>query len=395
VTLDGELSLNVSGQIRAVILSCGNTGSVTLKHQNVGGIAGWQSLGLIKDCVNTGRLDTQSADYVGGIAGMSQGYIRQCSARCALLGDAYVGGIAGIGKTVTDCRSIVTVEARETKGAVLGAAEDIDDGESILGNCYVSVEPQLAAVDGIDYEGVAQPIPLKEFLALPELDKVFQNVTVRFVAENGEETVVTMKPGQSVPASRIPEVAPKTGFTGYWEGLEKDSLKNLVFDMTFRAVYTAHDTVVSSQATREDGRPLLLVQGDFTSDGAVSVETGSAFPQLAEKEKALESWEISVSGFEKVTVGRLLMGAEMSADTLGLYVQDMQGTWQRREFRISGSYLVFSLADGDQAVALTQLPEKVDLPLVLGIGGAAVAASVVVCVLVLRCRSKKRFAKNI
>lgn len=389
VTLDGELSLNVSGQIRAVILSCSNTGSVTLKRQNAGGVAGWQSLGLIKDCVNTGRLDTQSADYVGGIAGMSQGYIRRCSARCALTGDAYVGGIAGIGKTVTDCRSIVTVEARENIGAVLGAAEDIVAGEAILGNCYVSVEPQLAAVDGIDYEDVAQPVPLKEFLALPELDKVFQNVKVRFVAENGEETVVTIKPGQSVPASRIPEITPKTGFAGYWEGLEKDSLKNLVFDMTFRAVYTAHDTVVGSQVTREDGRPLLLVQGDFTADGAVSVESGSSFPNLAEKEKALESWKISVTGCETVTAGRLLMGADMPADTLGLYIQDAQGTWQRREFQISGSYLVFSLAEGEQAVALTQLPESVNLPLILGIGGAAIVAAAIICVLLLRSRKKR------
>jgi len=394
VTLSGNLSLNVSGQIRAVILSCNNAGSVTLKRQNAGGIVGWQSLGLAKDCVNTGRLDTQTADYVGGIVGMSQGMVRQCSARCAVFGDAYVGGIAGKGKTVTDCRSIVMVEARESQGAVLGALETRTDADSILGNCYVPVQSQLAAVDGIDYDGAAQPVTLKAFLQLPGLDKVFRTVTVRFIAEDGKETVVTIAPGQSVPTSKIPEVASKTGFTGSWEGLEEETLKNLVFDMTFRVVYTAYDTVVSSQAIREDGRPLLLVQGNFISNGAVTAEPYDSFPKSAEKELRLESWQITVTGCETVTGGRLLVPADISAEHLGLYVQNSQGTWERREFRVAGSYLVFSLAKDEQAVALTQLPKEVNLLLVLGLGGAVLMAAAVAFVLLLRRRGKKQAAKT-
>ena len=52
--------------------------------------------------------------------GKSSGYVRQCSAKSDITGNAYVGGIAGEGLTVTDCRSMVQLTGSEKTGAVLG-----------------------------------------------------------------------------------------------------------------------------------------------------------------------------------------------------------------------------------------------------------------------------------
>lgn len=59
---NGEESLNFRSELRAVILDCRNDGTVTGTKQNVGGIAGWQSLGLVRNSENTGKIDaaTQS-----------------------------------------------------------------------------------------------------------------------------------------------------------------------------------------------------------------------------------------------------------------------------------------------------------------------------------------------
>ena len=67
----GEESLNFESQLRVVILNCENKASVTARKQNAGGITGWQAMGLVKNSTNTGKLDCDGADYVGGISGLS------------------------------------------------------------------------------------------------------------------------------------------------------------------------------------------------------------------------------------------------------------------------------------------------------------------------------------
>ena len=71
----GESSMDVSSEIRAVVRDCVNNGKVTVKKQNGGGIVGWQSLGLVRDCLNLGETGGDAADYVGGIAGYSTSFI--------------------------------------------------------------------------------------------------------------------------------------------------------------------------------------------------------------------------------------------------------------------------------------------------------------------------------
>jgi len=388
VTLEGAFSLNVSGQIRAVVLKCSNAGTVTVRRQNAGGIVGWQSLGLVKECVNTGDLTADAAQYLGGICGRSSGFIRDCSARCRITAAANAGGIAGSGRTVSGCRAIVTVSARERAGALLGWAEPENRQQTVMDNYFVAVQPELGAIDGISYKGVAEPLELEAFLTLPEQNRMFRTVTVTFTAEDGTEQAFTLNAGETLET--VPQVPQKPGYTGRWEGLQAVSLENILFDMTFTAVYTGHDTVLESQTKRDDGRPVLLVQGDFADGGAVSVEELAQAPHLEEKETLLESWQLTLAGCEAVLEGRLAKPAEADAQQLQLYVRAAEENWQRREFRVNGSYLVFSLGEGENGIALTQLPPQVNWQLPAAVGAVAVVAALAV---ILAIKKKKRAAK--
>ena len=54
-------------------------------------------LGVTQGCQNYGSVTSESGDYVGGIVGSSASTVRECWAMCALSGDDWIGGVAGLG----------------------------------------------------------------------------------------------------------------------------------------------------------------------------------------------------------------------------------------------------------------------------------------------------------
>lgn len=75
-------------------------------------------MGSVLQSYNFGNLESDDADYVGGIAGQSKSIIRRSAAKCRLSGDNYVGGIAGSGFTITGSRSFVLADGDEYVGAI-------------------------------------------------------------------------------------------------------------------------------------------------------------------------------------------------------------------------------------------------------------------------------------
>ena len=278
--ISGENSLNFQSQLRSVILNCENDGTVTAGKENAGGIVGWQWLGLVKECRNVGDLEAEGTDYVGGISGQSTGYIRSSSAKCTLTGEKYVGGIAGSAEIATDCRSMVVLEGTEKLGAVLGAAEPNSKEEEtpISGNFYLRIFGDLGGIDGISYDGQAQSLTERDFFALEDLPELFQNVIITFHLNNGTGRRVTIPSGGKLEASQIPGVPVREGAVGEWEGLAETDLTNIVFNLSFEPHYTSYSATIQSDAIRENGFPLLLVQGDFTEDTVQTITETDAAP---------------------------------------------------------------------------------------------------------------------
>lgn len=382
----GEPSLNFQSDVRAVMLNCENSGMVTGKKQNVGGLVGWQSLGLVKTGANTGKVDGTAAQYVGGVAGRSTGFLRSVCANCEIIGDSYMGGIAGSAMIVTDSLSQVKLlDGREKLGAILGWAEEnqSEEEEPIRENYYLPVDMDLGAIDGISYAGLAQPMEMDTFLATQDLPDTFKNVKIRFLYEDGTITEVLVPTGGDLAAEKIPEVPVKSGYSGSWDGMDQAQFTDILFDMTFEAVYRAYSPTIESVEVRKDGRAIVLLEGSFTDAAAVIVEATDAAPELDKKQQLLESWTIQTN--EIGTTARLLMNEVEETDTLQLFMKKADSQWQQTDFHVDGSYLVFELAETQAQIAIVQ---QVQSNMIWAVAAGAVLIMLFPVILVI-CKKKR------
>ncbi len=387
----GENSLNFESQLRAVILSCENRGTVQGGKQFAGGIVGWQILGLVKDSRNTGALEAADALYAGGIAGLSQGYLRENSAKCDISAKRLAGGIAGSAAVVTDCRSMVVIrEASEQTGAVLGGREeDVHEEETpIAGNYYLNVDADPGGIDGVSYDGLAQPLSQEEFFRLENLPDLFRQVVVTFQYENGGETRIALDTGAALEPDRIPAVPEKDGAEGSWEGLEEANLRRISFDLRFRAVYTGSRKVIESDVRGQEDLPVLLAEGEFPSGAQLTLEPlEENLPQLEKGQTLVQAWQVSAAEAVSLIRGRLQIPGDRDPERLSLWRRGGDGVWRLTEHTRDGSYLVFPMEAGDTALALAEDPSFPWLRLFLGLGGVLVLAA---GLLIRRKAGKKR-----
>lgn len=383
----GETSLFFKSELRAVIRNCTNYGVVSAKKQNAGGIVGWQSMGLVKSSTNTGMLISPTASCVGGISGLSAGFIRSSYARCQITASTNAGGIAGKGSIATDCIAMVKlVDCKEKAGAILGEAGQTEEENPISGNYYLLIGKDIGAIDGINYAGKAESIALDKLMGMEALPLVFRYVLVLFIQEDGEIIQLPVSTGGALDQTKIPSVTKKTGHTGTWEGLEKADLDHILFDMTFMPVYTPHSSVIATEKTRENGLPILLLEGTFTEGVSVSVAKTKRTPKLGDRESLLECWSITAS--EGGRTARFLLPADESGSDVKLYATNAQGDWREVSFTQNGSYLVFALWPSDTHFALVAVEPNV-MPWVVGGIGAAVAVAVCAVFVIVRKKRAK------
>ena len=384
--INGKESFNFRSEVRAVILNCENHGKITGSKQNVGGIAGWQFLGLIKNCSNTGTVDAANADYVGGVSGRSSGFIRSDYAKCEIYGKKNTGGIAGNATIVSDCLSQVKLfGGKSNLGAILGFAEKhrSDEENPIARNYYLCVDTDFGAIDGISYSGQAEPMELDAFMEIENLPELFRSVTVRFVFDDGKTTEISVAAGGNLSKSNIPSVPEKEGFTGEWNGLDSAKLSNIMFDMTFEAVYTSYTTSIQSEQCRENGLPLLLAEGAFTDDAAIIITPSELSAAVNDGQQILESWDISAS--EDGTVARFLLPDNVDSEHIKLQKLNEDGSWSDVPFTQDGSYLVFALDTRYMTIALAEASSN---GIVLYTAAAALSLFALISVLIFAAKKK-------
>ncbi len=391
ISVVGDATLNVIGSLRSVIRDCSNTGTVAAKNQRIGGIAGWISMGLIRDCSNSGNINNITADYVGGIVGQSAGFIRNCKVKSSVSGKTNVGGIAGSGAIVSDCYAMVQLSATEKFGSILGSVQENnhDMQEPITANLYLQFAMSPGGIDGISYEGKAHGLRQDDFFLLTQ-DPMFDQVTIRFIADGEVILSVTQNAGSSFTA--IPMIPAKDGFTGYWEACEMQNWDCILFDVTIYGTYVAFSGVIQSQETDGQGRPILLLQGDFSIDATATLTQLQNFTALQRDQTLLQSWQLETEGCMALQGGRLLIPAGQNMKHVVLLVRDSNGNWSERVYKTVGSYIVFSLTDGEDAIALVENPHKAFLSaemLIAGATGAAFVMLVLVVFLLLKRRRKK------
>ena len=375
----GDTTLNFSGAYRAVIIQCSNTASIAVKKQYAGGIAGFVSIGLIKSCTNHANLFCEAASFVGGIAGRSDGYIRNCCAKAQVAAKESAGGIAGQGKTVSDCASLASVTAKEKSGAILGYSQDI----SLLnGNHYMEISQDPGAVDGISYANAAQSLSTEAFLSLPELPAFFQNYTVTFYQADGTAFPISVKTDQVISQEQIPALPDIDGCKGSWLGLE--SIR--YFDSDVICSYEERSKVISSTEIRENGLPILLAEGSFLPGTALSITKQTQ--SLASD--AIEGWNYACAGASTL---RFLPPDGHSATEVIIMEQASDGSWKQIPHTVCDSYVVFSPSDTEGVFCVVSAPHT-PWGLYIGISAAFLMITAIVCLIILRRRKASRGASD-
>lgn len=376
--ISGSRSLNMTYKTRIVVRGCTNQGSVQVQKECAGGIVGSMELGSVLQSQNTADLLQEEVDYVGGIAGQSKSTIRQCAAKGRLSGENYVGGIAGSGYTITDCRAMVEATGTEQVGAVAGGllAEDalgnsvnrlLDQTGAVQGNCFVS--ETLGGIDGVSYAGQAEPVSFADFAALAEQEGLpdgFSRITLTFVADGETVTTLAVEYGAAFDWKDAPEVPAKEGCTGSWSTFASD---RVTFDQTITAVYTPYSAVLASAEQREDGRPILLVQGSF-GEGTLDLTACDDTPAPG----TTECWQFTLPGGTGEAAELRYLPLQPHTD---LYLRGSDGQWRKAQTTTDGSYLVCSLQAGDDAVAAVPR-SNLPWPLLAGAGAVVVALLAVV-----------------
>lgn len=411
--LDGEYRRQY--EYRAVVQQCANTGAVSAKRSNTGGIAGRMDLGLIISCESYGSVESDSGSCVGGIAGLTAATVRSSYAKCTLSGKKYVGGIVGSGvaersdgsaSTVTGCWSLVDItDCQQYEGAVSGA-----DTGTFTDNYFVS--DTLAGINRQSFAGRAEPVSFDTLAAAEGMPGGMTTFTLSFVSDGKVLTSRTFSYGASFDSSVYPPLPEKDGIYAHWD---RTDLHGLHLDTVVTAVYDALLPTLSSEQTREDGRPVILAGGDFNdgdtmaataltltpeefhaADGSLADRAVNWFsylkdgqlPPLTVNRRVAEQWRVSLpdDGQETHTLRYL---PSQDASHLRLYVND-GGGWQAVSYDTVGSYLSFTAGGASPEFAVVTTA-SVWWPLAAAI---AVCVAIVLAILLGRrhCRRRKAAA---
>ena len=385
IKVDGNTSMNLNYNVRAVIRDCQNQGIITAKRQYAGGIVGLASLGLIHSCTNTGELDASSADHIGGIAGESNGYIRNCNVKCMISATSYVGGIAGIASCVTDCRSMIQInDYKEKYGAVLGYSTKEYTYEN---NYYLPVKTDIGGIDGISYEALAKPLCENDFFALENLPDMFKKQTLRFVYDSGSSKNLVLDYGTRIKVADIPAVPKKTGYRGKWENYDELISSKLVFDTTFTIIYTPFSTTVQSRNMRNEISPVLLAEGEFTTDNAINLDATEGPNNLTSEQTLIESWSFTLPYNNSVANLHYLPPSDITTDNLTIFIQNNENSWRKADTKLLESYLVFPINGNDTSFAV--IYQKPDYTINYVIAGSIAGLFVIIgCIIAIRKKKK-------
>lgn len=373
-------TLNVRYKERIVIRECFNSGKVEGKKECVGGIVGEMTLGSIISGMNTGSVSSDE-DKVGGIAGESMGTIRQSSSKCALSGDNQIGGIAGNGKTITDCYSMVEIqEGTYYLGSIAG---QIDDSGTVENNYFV--EGCAPGIDGISLAGEAQPVSYDEFLELPDIPDSFRSIHLTFMADDSQVDRITINYGESFDVTKLPEVPQKDGYSGVWEEFSQE---NITFDQTIEAVYTEYITTLEANL---DGTklPKLLAEGTFDTDDSLEIKKVELYPEDAETRA--ESYQVRLQTSDMGThLYRFLPDASLEMENPSIEVY-RDKAFVPVETGQDGSYLVFEYEDDAFTFTCVDRPtEPVPVVLIAVIAGVCL---VVIFILIIGIHGRKKKKK--
>ena len=376
VSFDREDQLNISSvvldsgryEVLALISGCKNYAGVSAVKSCAGGIAGRMDYGLVSLSGSAGSVSAGN-EYAGGVAGLSAGTLRGCTARANVSASSYMGGIAGSGKNIENCRAMPHLEGyAEFQGSIAGFA----DG-SVKDNLYSDCT--IGGVDGFSFSGQAQYVDYEEFIALDGTPDSFRKISVSFSVEGKTIETVEVPFGGSI--DKLPDVPDKDGMRWRWDDFDSSAV---YFSMTVDGSYVRPVTTLAS----DGNEPLFLAEGVFDeTDSLLAVPLTPDCAALGiNAEELVSAYTVEVPGYDGELTVRML------TEESGRLYKLSGGALNELGYTRDGSRIVFTLENGGSVVLLqAQRGAALLLPIAVAVVAAAGAAAFFVV-------RKKKAAKN-
>ena len=389
----GTESMNATVNTRCVLSKCTNQGQVSGKKDSVGGIAGRQKTGVLKNCESYGPVQAPEAQSVGGIVGASLAAVRESAAKCLIEGDSHVGGVAGTGFTITDCRTMVRINSEgEYIGAIAGEISEQDEENTkiislqdakstVSGNCFVENDA-LFGIDGVSYQGKAWGVSYDNVMQLDHVPESFAHLTVQFMVDGTQVSVRQVEYGGSLSDKDLPQLPAREHEAGKWSDFV---MNNITEDQIVEAVYSPAATVLAS-SQKAGSQPLVLAEGYFTSGQTLKLTDLSDAPQV-EGAQLIAAMRAEVSGGDSVQRQLRYCVGKKEAGRCSVWLRTGQ-VWQRAESSADGSYLVFTMPEGETDFAVLRMPPDLRLP-----AACTGAAALLLLLMAVYRRRKKRAAR--
>lgn len=363
---ENEFHLGANLETKSVLQNGKNYGSVTAKKDCSGGIVGRMELGTTLSCLNLGSVSSDSGSYVGGIAGYSEGVVRDNWAKCELSGGNYIGGIAGFANTLRDCYAIVTItEGAEYIGSVSGSVNP--DG-ILSGNRFVDMG--TAAVDGISYTDRAEPISFKELADIEGIPREFTKFHLTLIADDIVVAKIPFNYGEDLSKIELPEVPAHDDAFGKWEEFDTTGR---ISDITIKAVYAPWITIVASPET--SGKlALALAEGQFTDETQLHAEENG------------DTITVTLTGTSLDSSNTIPVRLQIPTGNITVE-QQIDGKWCQLESTRSGQYIRIEMRGTSGTFRVTQ--NQPNILLFIVVGGAALII-VMIIIMVIKVKKKHR-----
>ena len=375
---------------RCVIRGCVNEGYITAKKDGAGGVVGYMKIGAVVHSEGYGSVESTEGDFVGGICGQSLSVIRNCYAISDVSGGKNIGGIAGYAEELTDCYSLARVEATVGRsGAIAGQVssyEKEDEQQKVKNNFFAG--DALYGIDGISYDGIAQPISYEEMLKVDGIPLAFHHLKITYRTEDQVLGYEEVAYGDSLDHLTYPEIPEKEGYYGVWEDVSGQTMTgNRVLEAEYvekvsvvQSDTHAEQTAATGESSEQESKrkkPYALVESSFTGDAVLRVSTAEEIDSdLQAPEEAGNAYCIYFLNLENADVKpdqeTALRLYNPYGDKAELWRYGEEDGWQKEEVVSRGEYLQTTLTGDAGTYCISQ--KKTDLRFYLILGGCTGAA---------------------
>ena len=371
---------------KCVLRNDTNRGSVKGKKSYVGGACGLHEIGTILRCSNYAKVRSESADYVGGIAGRSYSGIRNCYEKGVLAGQSYIGGIAGASEDIESCVAMPTVtEGTNFVGAIAGSA---DETGKLKDNVFVS--DSLAGVDRISMSGAAEPVSYSQLLSTENIPGDFSIIKVYFIVDDKVIKTLDLKAGDKVTQADAPTyddaVAQGVEFAedeyiGF--DCEEDIVVNEDLEVNGE-VYRLKSSLAGEQV-RENKQSIFLVDGRFIQEDNLVVAPVQA------PEAGCEEYVLSIPDDGQLG-HRIRYQMPEGVESVTVY-EKIDGEYKEVECEKFGQYITFD-SEGEMVSVKIRPEESKDYKQLIIIAGIAVALIIAIVILIKVLHRRKMRKKS-